>query len=313
MIDWRPLTRMALKAELYEREQWFREGLAAASAILDEGLADVIRRVALVLVKPDGLIAGRASTLLGYLDQHGFSLAAAEKLLLDRFHWREMWRYQLTSATLDRLAINDLVLRGPALLLLLRHRDGIDVPASVYLSGLKGPSTLALQPPDCLRRALRQPNRIFSFFHAADEPADVLRELAILADDALRIRLLTALESGSTDPADRALVAETVAASDRHARSLDAAEALQRVDNAIRGIGASDDANRVRDDIARMRAGERIEWRPFARALQASGVEVDPWDVAALGAEFIVYDEPGYPKLIQPVDTALWRGEAQPS
>jgi len=308
---WHGLTRSPIKARLYKRDTYFREGLADAGEILGPALEPILRRSALLMVKPDGLAAGKAAEIVRFLATHGYAPRAVETPALGRFHWRELWRFQLTSATADRLAVNDLFLRGNALLLLLQGPEE-GLPATVRLSGLKGPSDTAAQPPDCLRRRIGQPNRVFSYFHVADEPADLLRELAVLLDAPARRRVLALLGAGELPPADRHALDEALAASGRNARDLDGAAALGRAFAAVERVGAGLAAalpalDRVRRDLRTMDRGGRIAWRPFAGAVAKAGIVLDPWDLAALGAAFIVYDEPGFAKQILPPDPAEWR------
>lgn len=305
---WQMLTRIAAKAQQYQRETYFRDGLADAAEVLGERFAPMMERGALLMVKPDGLAGGKAATIVEFLKRHDYAITAVETPLLGRFTWRELWRFQLTSATLDRLAVNDLVLRHPALLLMLRYEGECDIPATVRLSVLKGPSDVASQSANCLRRLIGQPNRVFSFFHVADEPADLLRELAILLEGPERRRALASLGSDGLAPGDLQLLDETLAASTSSSRELDAAGALRRaLDAAGRATTASDSLDHVRADLERMREGAKIAWRPFMRALQDSGLTLDGWDVATLGASFIVYDEPGHTKQIVAVDPTTWR------
>jgi hypothetical protein len=300
-------TRSPIKAKLYRHETYFREGLADARQVLGAGATDALLKSALLVIKPEGLAGGKATTVVNFVRDHGFSITAVELPRLSRFQWRELWRYQLAAATLDRLAVNDLILQNQALMLLLRHDGMLDVPATVWLASLKGPSDVALQPSDCLRKLLAQPNRLFSFFHVSDEPADILREIAILLDVPARRRVLSTLGvGGQLSEVDQRLLDDTLAASDRAAHPLDAQVSLERVDQAFRDVSGAA-AERVRTDLASMRRGERISWRPFAQAVADAGVELDRWDLATLGASFIVYDEPGTSKLIGGVDIALWR------
>lgn len=313
-MQWTAFTRIPLKAQVYERETYFREGLADARDIWGNSVDTMLRKIALLVIKPDGLKNGKASVVLDSLHAHDFAVVAVELTEMMRFHWRELWRYQLTSATLDRLAVNDLVLRDRTLTLLLRYDKDLTLPASVRLSGLKGPSDVALQSPDCLRRALQQPNRIFSFIHVADEPADVLRELAILLDRSARRALMQRFAGGELTRADQDRLHEAVANSEANKRAIDVNGSLERVEVAV--LASKGDRNEnaevVLNDLRQMRLGERIAWRRFAEALAATGAEVDPWDLATLGSSFIVYDEPGHPKLITAVDAGLWM-ESQPS
>jgi hypothetical protein len=316
VTELRSFTRIPLKAQLYARETYFREGLRDAIEVFGENAAAALRKAAILLVKPDGLASGKASTVVSFLRANDFSIVAVELASLDRLHWRELWRYQLTSATLDRLAINDLVLRDQALLLMLRHNGDLDVPAAVWLSGLKGPSDISSQGAGCLRRLLAQPNRIFSFIHVADEPADVLRELAVMLDDATRWRVLSAFANGAISSADQNVLDETLATSDRTARALDIQVSLRRVEHALSIVGSGKLSTKaakgqVLADLDLMRRGERILWHPFVHALAATGVRLDRWDLATLGANFIVYDEPGASKLIKAVDPKLWSPESE--
>jgi hypothetical protein len=61
---------------------------------------------------------------------------------IDGFHWREWWRYQLTLATLDRLAVNELLLTGAPALLLVRDEKASPLPGTVRLTSLKGSATM---------------------------------------------------------------------------------------------------------------------------------------------------------------------------
>jgi hypothetical protein len=310
VMDWNLLTRIPLKAERYRRETYFREGLEDARD--SAGLDAICGRAALILIKPDGIVGGKVPIIIDYLRRQRFDIVAAERVTLGRLQWREMWRYQLTSATLDRLAINDLVLRGSALLLLLRHPGHLDVPASVWLSGLKGPSDVSRQSPDCLRRVLGQPNRVISFIHVADEPADVLRELAILADRTTRRTMWSAFARSETTEAVENLLNEVAHASAGSSRRLDARESLRRLEEAA-GMASNRQGGSTKAEIAVLAAiedmhqGRRIAWRAFVQNLTSAHIDLDPWDLAMLGAAFIVYDEPGHPKSIQAVDAGLWK------
>src|SRR5689334_1083579 len=150
-MDWAPISRIPHKAALYGRETYFREGLSDALDAWQDAAFAILHDTALVLVKPDGLAAAKTGVIVDYLEAHGFAIAARANIILNRFVWRELWRHQLTAATLDRLAVNDLIFQGPALLLLLRQEAGAPLPASVRLSGLKGSADLCLQSEHSLR------------------------------------------------------------------------------------------------------------------------------------------------------------------
>ncbi|EPE94388.1 nucleoside-diphosphate kinase [Rhizobium grahamii] len=302
---WRAVTRIPVKAELYGRETYFREGLTDASESLAADMIAALHRSALVMLKPEGLAGGKASAIVEFLRAHGFGITAVIEHTLSRLEWRELWRFQLTAASLDRLAVNDLILQDRVLLLLLHDNGPLRVPATVRLGVLKGPADLDSQPQNCLRRLLAQPNRLFSFCHVADEPADLLRELAILCDRPMRRSVLSRFAVGVLPRREIQLLDETLLASDRIAREFDVQASLQRLAQAACGCSGAA-TERILVDIARMHRGETIVWRAFATAVAEAGLEIDRWDLALLGATFIVPDEPGASKMIGSVRIDSW-------
>ncbi|MFH8337107.1 hypothetical protein [Streptomyces sp. AM6-12] len=312
-LDWSALTRSQTKRKLYARETYFREGLSDAEEVLAERLPAALRDGALLMLKPDGLAAGRLIPVLDYLGEHGFTVTAAREFRFQPFHWRELWRYQLTSATLDRLAVNELLLgAGPALLLLLRSESGHPLPGTVRLSTLKGSATLEAQRPGTLRALLGQPNRVLSYVHVADEPADLLRELGLLVDAADRRALLDSLAGGAPTAEDQATLDRARERFAAPSRSLALADVLDRVTRAVEAAGPGRAADAARHRLARMARGERVEWRPFLADLAAAGAHPDRWDLAALGTYVIEYDEPGHPKMLTNPDPQSWVSAPQP-
>jgi nucleoside diphosphate kinase len=321
---------MPVKASLYEREIYFREGLAAAQDTLGGELSDVLRNSALLMLKPDGVLTARLGPVLSFLEAHGFAVVAAQSVAFTPLLWREMWRYQLTSATLDRLAVNEHVYSSsPALLLLLREEGPSAVPATVRLSGLKGSSDPAARSADSLRSRLGHANRILSHIHVADEPADLVRELGLLLDPRARRRLLAALGTGQLSAADRDLLQTTLKRDAEGGWSLDPAPPLARVEDAVRssragsagssgGGGSAEDsaaaarelADRVLGYLDGIRAGETIPWRSFINGLDALNLQFTDWDLAVLGSVSVPADEPGAVKVIGNPEPGIWENDA---
>ncbi|MEN3304588.1 MAG: hypothetical protein V7603_790 [Micromonosporaceae bacterium] len=300
------MTRTPLKARLYERETHFRESLDEAELVCGPAFDEVIRRTALLMIKPEGVLSGKLDAICDFLAENDFAIVSTNFVTFHRLLWRELWRYQLTSATLDRLLVADRHLSaGPGLLLVLRSSPGHELPATVRLTSRKGSASLAQQTPGTLRHRLGQANRVLSLLHVADEPADLIRELGILFDRPERRRVYRTMCTGRPGSADLAALAE---ARTTEPRSLGASEALERVTAAVRERRDVDPvvAQAVLADLARMRAGERIEWRPFEEGLTALDVAADDWDLIVLGTSFIVYDEPGASKVLVNPDPAEW-------
>lgn len=301
-MDWAALTRMPAKRLAYRRETYFREGVRDAARFLGDRAAEILRQHALLLVKPDGIAAGKVRPVLGWLAGQGFAVQAVRRPALTGLRWREMWRYQLTSATVDRLALNDLIYDGPGLLLLLRDERPGPMPATMRLASLKGSADLAQQKPGTLRALLRQHNRNFSYIHVADEPADLIRELGLLLDPTQRREVLNGL--ASSDPAGLLLLEEALAAEAAAIpRTFDASAAAEAVADALK---RAEHGNPALQLLERLRFGEAVPWVEVAEAVAESGAQVDRWDLAAVGASLIECDEPGEAKLISNPDPAHW-------
>jgi nucleoside diphosphate kinase len=312
-INWSMLTRMPTKAHLYQHETHFREGLSDLEEVFGQQSPDILRRSALVIVKPDGLATAKLGPVQSFLADNDFRIVGAEPFYFDRVTGRELWRFQLTLATLDRLAVNDIVLQaGPSILLVLRSHGEHELPATVRLSSLKGKADVSEQLPGTLRNILRQPNRLCSMVHCADEPADLVRELGLLADPPTRRRLLTELLTGQITPADQELLREALRREASGGISLDSGAALRRVSEAVLERRAEEPAKAAVADVVlghleAMRRGERIAWRAFARQLGQLNVKVEQWDLAIVGSNFVVEDEPGGFKIIGNPDIESWR------
>ncbi|MFD2474334.1 nucleoside-diphosphate kinase [Amycolatopsis silviterrae] len=301
-MDWAALTRMPAKRTAYRRETYFREGARDTARMLGDRAAAILRRHALLMVKPDGVAAGKVRPVLDWLAKQGFAVQAVQRPAFTGFRWREMWRYQLTSATVDRLALNDLIYVGSGLLLLLRDERPGPMPATMRLASLKGSADLSKQKPGTLRALLRQHNRNFSYIHVADEPADLVRELGLLLDPAQRREALHGLASDR--PTGLPLLEEALAAEAAATpRTFDADTAADAVADALK---RSEHGSRALQLLERLRFGEAVPWIEVAEAVAASGAEVDHWDLAAVGASLIECDEPGEPKLIGNPDPVLW-------
>ena len=308
---WTTLTRLPIKAELYAPECYFRESFADATRILTADRDRILRNSALMMIKPEGLAGGKGAAIIEFLQKHDFEIVATEKKRLDRITWREMWRYQLSAATLDRLAVNDLMMIEPALILLLSQDAHFNVPASVRLSALKGPSDIGVQPPNCLRRLLAQPNRMFSMFHVSDEPADVVRELGILFDGEGRTKAFHKFVGGVQCPADEWLLRTTLEHSASTARAFEAGRVLDGLEKAVQGSPAPL-AERLASQVSQMRRGERIVWNELVSALNAAALELENWDLALIGATFIDHDVIT-PKIIGSAGVDRWlTGSSKP-
>ncbi|HVW48290.1 MAG TPA: nucleoside-diphosphate kinase, partial [Solirubrobacterales bacterium] len=178
---------------------FFREAWEEWSAAWGTEAVEAAGAHAAMLFKPDGVAARMIDPAIEFLAEHGFTPAAAIAVDLDRGTTRWLWLYRFNVASVDRVRLHDLVnTAGPGLLLVLRdrHRGPGDIPATVRLTDLKGPSRPERRRPDQLRSRLGVSDRLINFVHTSDEPADLLRELAILVAPAARPALFAALAAG---------------------------------------------------------------------------------------------------------------------
>jgi hypothetical protein len=305
-VDWAQLTRMPEKVALYDRDVYFREGLRDVMRVWGQDWHGELRRSALLMLKPDGIVAGVAESVCDFLKRQGFAICGVYSVSLSGHVWRAMWRFQLTAASTDRFLVNDLKYRDPGLVLLLREAEPRTVPAVVRLARLKGPSDPSLQDPESLRSVIRQPHRFFAHIHAPDEPADLLREVAILADQAVRADMLQAWRGRLMRPSHRTLL-ERALREGASKRAFDRDAALQRLERSLQEARADRaSVERLIGELRSIRAGVPIDWQTFCELLAESGAIVDPWDVATAGAHAICFDDPGAEKAIGSPRFAAW-------
>lgn len=307
-VEWDLLTRMSEKVRLYERDVYFREGLRDATRLWGPEWREVLRAAALVILKPDGLAAGSGQIVLDFLDRHGFQVIGVQPVSLAGHGWRAMWRYQLTAASTDRCLLNDLKYQLPGLALVLRDTRPGPCPAVVRLGRLKGPSDPARQGSTSLRALLQQPHRLFTYVHAPDEPADLLREVAVLtAADGQRAALLRKWRNDTVSVADRAELARALDPCGGR-RGFDLSSALDRLE---RSLGSCDEPSKdlLLGEYHRMRSGES-GWQAFLEAVEESGAALDRWTLLEAAATLIEMDDPDVAKAIGTPDEAAWSSMA---
>ena len=201
-----------------------REGWAQFSEFFGQGALNALARFGVLMVKPDGLVAGTLTPIRSFLAMHGFRLAGATRVALDRAVIRLLWHRDWLEYSADRLAFSDYLYgAGPAVLLLIEDTCENEAPCSNKLARLKGPARIELRSPDDLRSVLGSRSRVVNFVHTPDSCLDMLRELAVLLDREERIAFLS---GQSSDDLERYL-AQIDREAGRHSFSLD--ESLERL------------------------------------------------------------------------------------
>ncbi|HWT93549.1 MAG TPA: nucleoside-diphosphate kinase, partial [Solirubrobacteraceae bacterium] len=188
-------TVVPLKAARYADEAWFREAWPDVLNAAGEGALRLVHDHAAVLLKPDAFAGRTALAAVRLLAGAGFAPVAARRVEVGRHAARALWLYRFNVATADRIVLHDQIFAaGPSMLVVLRSAgDAGGVPATVRLTALKGSSRPERRSPEQLRSRLGVGNRLLNVLHTSDEPADLVRELAIFLDGAERRALLREL------------------------------------------------------------------------------------------------------------------------
>jgi hypothetical protein len=205
------LSRDQRKREFYSEDPYFWEGLASFHAALSRQPAAhgqpaeaALRPLTFLLVKPEAIAGRRITPMLDYLHARGFCVIGTWPLRLGRHAVRALWQYQLNAVPVAHIRALEMIVGAgqPYLIGLCRPPDGSRLGAAELLSRCKGSSA---DPPGggSLRDALGRPALMLNFVHAPDEPADLLRELAVLCEPPLQQQILAAMLAAPQWPAAR--------------------------------------------------------------------------------------------------------------
>lgn len=304
------LTMSPEKAAAYRRDPHFRAGALAlrrgAAAGVPTGSEDG-RWVgplskALVVLKPDAAAGRRAGAVLDALSDGGLTVVALAPFRFTPLLTRELWRYQFNIATQDRVDVVDLLLPAvDSLAVLLEDERWTPsaVPASCRLCDVKGAADPRARQPGDLRSRLGAPTALFNFIHTADEPADVLREVALL-DTACGTALLPTAVSG---PRSAPVRVEQV---------LDAIRRLEhqvpRHDLDATASGRRLLAREPFADLAPTRQGDPPPWRDvLVRCPDGRPAAHDLWDLLSVATAQIECNVAGLVPLLPTVRSSAWR------
>jgi hypothetical protein len=304
---WSTLTALPDKARWYESEAFFRESLADFRLVLGSELDYHVQRTAILTIRPDGIAGRRIEAVVRFLTENGFRIIHVECLRYTPILVRELWRYQLNRATLDRIMLLDLLCgQSPGLVLVLQDDVGrSDVPATVRLWSLKGSAVPEWRDGSTLRDVLSVPNRVLTMVHATDEPIDLLREMGVLLSTHRRLEWATLFARTDHDRdagAEKALSMARSLYTSSAASDFDLAAVRARMRAAIADNGAestpADPRARLLRDLFPVSAGAVFPLRAWL--LTAGNVleSFDPWDVITAASFSIEHNLPGAASLI---------------
>jgi hypothetical protein len=290
-----PVERLSVlteKQELYAAEVWSRESWESLESLVPgRGLVE-LDRLALLLIKPDGIVSHAVVPALAHLREEGFVPVAATAVEFDPNLVRSLWLYKFNAATVDRVRAHDAILaQGPSLLVALRDEVDSGLPAAVRLTELKGSSDPAKRGRSHLRTRLGVKSRILNLIHTADEPADVVRELGLLLGPAERTSLLEEALRGVDRGA--AALARGAALAPAEPRLLDPAAVIERLT--------------ATSLLTLLRPPRRGSWAEVDRLLGELDPRLDAWDRVVLEAHLARLDSPGgQPQTIGDAAPAAW-------
>ncbi|WP_228813649.1 MULTISPECIES: nucleoside-diphosphate kinase [Nocardia] len=255
-------------------------------------------RHSLVLLKPDAIVARAVDPALKWLSENGFRVVAAATVSVNRHLVRALWYYAWNIASPERRRLADLLAAVSDCLLLVVSAAHGDLPVAVRLTEATGPADPRQRKPGQLRHRLGQRSALLNLVHTRDDPADVLRELAIYFAEKQRAEVVTRAYTGA-DRAESARELADALYARTPCRSFDPAVAVDRMLRDLERAGAPVPADFDADDEA--------AWAGVLGRALAAGRDIDPWSAVVLGSRVLpMRAVAGSPALL-PVTAADWR------
>jgi hypothetical protein len=177
--------------------------------------------------------------------------------------------------------------------LLVRAEQPGAEPASVRLTRDKGPTDPARRHPGQLRHLLGGSSYLLNHVHTADDPADTVRELGVLLDDAGLTEAYQAAQEGHDATADAVRIGRGLYRQTRH-RDLMLQPALARLPGRVRALAVDPAASpllRAALSEAVPPGGEQ-DPAPLLETLWRHRVVPDRWDVIVAGSHLLPMSRP---------------------
>jgi hypothetical protein len=205
-ITWSKITNNPSKIDLFSHDQYFRISSEIGSHILGSGFEDKLKSYALVVIKPESTIFHRAKKIVELIENEGFKLVFFLNKTMSRTECIELWRYQWNAASSMRMLISSkLTSYCPSYFLIFEAPKTLTEIASTHLSRLKGSAIESQRNEGHFRSILQPINRMLNYLHVSDEPADVIREIGVLLDWDMQLKLYHDLNNQVTIPTDHIL------------------------------------------------------------------------------------------------------------
>jgi nucleoside diphosphate kinase len=299
------LSRDPNKLSRYAEDTYFQEGWDHLQELCVDPVGFTYRH-GLVLLKSDAVVARKLLPALDWLADNGFRVVAARPVQMHTTRARSLWYFQWNAATVYRRRIADLCLSAAESMLLVLRAEG-ELPTSVLVTDGKGPTEPDSREPGQLRYVLGRYSYLLNLVHTTDEPADVVRELAVCLDSADRARVVAeALDGSDRSENARELAGRLYAASSAQDLRFEPAArrllALARRLAEDRGLTLA-----ARMDLAAaLRRDGQDGLRAVVEAAWRHGLEVPAWDVIVVGASVFPMKNRAYTNLVGTTTLADW-------
>ncbi|MCU1646937.1 MAG: hypothetical protein JWN03_7212 [Nocardia sp.] len=247
------------------------------------------REHSLLLLKPDAIVARAVEPTLEWLAGNGFRVVSAHRVAVDRHLARALWYFAWNIASPERRRLADLLVGISDVLLLVVHGADGALPVPVRLADAKGATDPRKRRPGDLRYLLGRHNYLLNLVHSPDDPADVLRELAIYFDERTRAQVLTEVVTGVDRSAAAAELARELYAAVPE-RSFDRDAAFARLHAELGSVASESDA----------------ECAELLEAGMASGRELDAWSAIVLGSYVFPMRVGSQSQTLRPIGAKDW-------
>lgn len=298
------------KRAWYTEDTYLQESLGQLRTLTDDA-SSFARRHAVLLCKPDAVLARRLTPAIDWLEHNGFQIVSARRITLTRHVVRALWYFQWNIASPERRRCADrLVAAADSLVLVVRGPEQ-DEPASVLLTERKGPTDPARREPGQLRHLLGRYSYLLNLVHTPDEPADVLRELGVYFAETERADVFVEALSGRDRGTEARELAELICAhaEPRSLRFHDAAAVLaQEVDALLAGgtLGAT-----ARGELAEAHTLLATDRGAGCAALLSVAwrhrLPLDDWSVVVAGSYVLPMKQPSAVPLLHGGSVERWR------
>lgn len=244
-----------------------------------------------LLLKPETLARRLALTAIDFIVDRGLVPVAIASVPVQRSAAHHIWRFQWNAATTDRVELTNLVnAQSNSLLILLRDMHPGPVPAAVKLWRMKGSAHAHRRTGEHIRTALGMHNRMLGFVHTPDEPADLIRELAIILEPSLLTTLLRASRRARDEPDELLIRRYKQNAAEMEARCRAHAVLPSEVENRRCHGGDLSLPQTVRSALMASRSMTLLEiFDAFGGELKAR----TDWDALTMAAELIEHERVG--------------------